>query len=184
MSVRFLVSQGAPEARVRGTLTGHRRTYVRVHVKARGRLPHRARRRAPRPAGDLVAGRAHVVDRPGPSGRAGPSRRSACRGCTGTRRRSPSSRRRRRCSASSCVSRCGRRSDRSMPELAHHLDDLAGARARPGRRSLPADSARVPAGGGPLEQRAAHLRAPGVVQADEQDVRHQAASPGGGSARG
>ena len=66
-------------------------------------------------------------------------------------------------------------------ELCHHLDDLgvhALGRCRPGREG------EVAAAGRALEQRRAHLRAPGVVQADEQrravpDRRNRGAELGG-----
>ena len=71
------------------------------------------------------------------------------------------------CSASSVVSSFGRAVREVDAQLAHHLDHLGCTRS-PGRRAR--RTARVAAGGGALEQRLAHLRAAGVVQADEQDV--------------
>ena len=68
------------------------------------------------------------------------------------------------------MSSCGRAVGEVDAELAHDLDDLGvdvlGRGGAGGQRG-------VLAGGRALEQRLAHLRAPGVVQADEQDGRHQ-----------
>ena len=65
-------------------------------------------------------------------------------------------------SASAARGRRGRSRARASPRRP------PGARAR--RACVPADAGRVAAAGGALEQRLAHLRAPGVMQADEEDV--------------
>src|ERR1700755_3445740 len=56
-------------------------------------------------------------------------------------------------------------------QLAHHLDDL-GVDPLAGRR--PGRASPVAPGGGALEERLAHLRAAGVVEADEEGVGHRA----------
>ena len=66
----------------------------------------------------------HRLESAGPSGRAGPSRGSACRGCRGTRLRSPSSRPRRPTRQLSVVRRWATRPLRSMPSSRHDLDNL------------------------------------------------------------
>ena len=164
---------------VRPPLLGRRLVAAAVRRRARSstELAHELSRRARRCRRGSRAPRRSAA----PSGPAGPSRCSACPGCRGTRRRSPSSRPRRPTRRARRSASAGRGRTRSMPS-SRIASTTSGCTRSPG--VVPAERASCALAGRALEQRLAHLRAAGVVQADEQHVSPaQASMRGSGSGR-